>query len=521
MSVDGNTVLAEALKNQGVEYVFGIVGWPIVEVAMSIQSVGIKYVGMRNEQAAVYAAQIIGYLTKRPLIVISGAGESEQESMGTFQEYHQVDSASLHCKYAARPSSVERIPFYVEKAVRTSIFGRPGACYLDIPGDMLARQVPIKNVQLVDTCPLPPRTLSDNNDIRKALDLIANAQRPLVIIGKGAAYSQAEYAIHEFVIGHKLPFLSTPMGKGLLPDDHPLCVSSARTRALQHADVILLLGARLNWILHFGQSPRFSRDVKFIQIDIHAEELNNGVPAAVALHGDVNCVIKQMNQEVKSKPGTFEFNPNSAWWRMLHEKIEENMKSTQIENLLPRDVILVSEGSNTMDISRTMFNNSLPRHRLDAGTFGTMGVGAGFAVAAAIWCRDHHPNKRVVCLQGDSAFGFGGMEVETACRYRLPIIFIIINNSGILYGLHKESYDETADGDLTTGILPTALTPNAHYEKIIEAFGGNGYHVETREELKASLGWCLKSNKTSLINVIIDPASAKKKQEFQWLTSKI
>jgi 2-hydroxyacyl-CoA lyase 1 len=303
--------------------------------------------------------------------------------------------------------------------------------------------------------------------------------------------------------------------------------------------VILLLGARLNWMLHFGEQPRFQKDVKIIQVDIQPEEMHNNVPAAVALNGDIDTIVKQMNVEVEKRPGSFVFNQQSDWWKSLREKIQANAVSTdnqvkepsppmnyynafrEITQLLPEDYLLVSEGSNTMDISRTMFMNNLPRRRLDAGTYGTMGIGLGFAIAGALWCRDYSPNTRLVCLQGDSAFGFSGMEVETICRYKLPIVMIVINNNGIAMGASQEAFDMAQEDDPTTSLMPTYLSPVSRYEEVMKAFGGIGYEANTREELKASLQDALKSQSPSLINCRINPSAGKKAQDFFWLTSKI
>ncbi|KAL5006951.1 hypothetical protein ScPMuIL_015757 [Solemya velum] len=561
----GASILSKSLKLQGVNYMFGIVGIPVFEIASAAQAAGIKYVGMRNEQAASYAASLIGYLTGRPavclvvsgpglvhalaglsnakencwpMLVVGGSCEEDQEGMGAFQELPQVEASRPYCKYAARPNSVERIPFYVEKAVRMSIYGRPGPCYLDMASNLISNKSMREKIRSIPFCPLPPKPFANRDQLKEAIDLLCYAERPLVIVGKGAAYSGAEGEINRLVTDCKLPFLPTPMGKGVISDASPYNVSSARSRALQEADVILLLGARLNWILHFGFPPRFSPTVKLIQVDICAEEIGNNIHPTVALVGDVDAVTYQINEELATKPGKFIFNSNSPWWARLFEKVKQNLEATkgltqdqsipmnyyvalnEIQQLLPKDCILVSEGSNTMDISRTMLHSYLPRHRLDAGTFGTMGVGLGFVTAAALWCQDYAPTKRVVAVQGDSAFGFSGMEVETICRYKLPVIIIILNNNGIFFGIDEESFKSIPAKDLPLRAPSTSLLPNSHYEKIMEAFGGKGYFVTTPSELHDSLQMALQDiHNPALINVVIDPAAQKKPQDFTWLTS--
>ncbi|XP_035245743.1 2-hydroxyacyl-CoA lyase 1 [Anguilla anguilla] len=561
--VTGAQIIAEALRVQNVEYMFGIVGVPVIEVAMAAQAAGIKYVGMRNEQAACYAAQAIGYLTGRPavclvvsgpglihafggmananvncwpVLVIGGSSDQNQETMGAFQEFPQVEACRLYSKFSARPSSLEAIPSVIEKAFRSSTYGRPGACYIDISGDMVNARVDRDRVRFVSCCPPPPVSLAEPSAVGDAASVLKEAKRPLLIIGKGAAYGQAEREIKELVELCGLPFLPTPMGKGVLPDDHPNCVAAARSRALLQADVIVLLGARLNWILHFGLPPRFHPQVKIIQVDLCAEEMGNNVRPIAALLGDIRAVVSQLlgcfRKEVWKYPS------DTDWWKTLREKMAANAEISKglalrqalpmnyytvfhhVAQLLPRDCVIVSEGANTMDIGRTLLHNYLPRHRLDAGTFGTMGVGLGFAIAAAVLERDRRSGHRVVCVEGDSAFGFSGMEVETMCRYKLPVIIIVVNNNGIYSGVDPDTWRELEKmGDLTTVAPPVTLLPDARYDEVMAAFGGRGFLVRTQEELRSALELSLQDwERPSLLNVLIDPASDRKQQEFSWLT---
>jgi len=561
--ISGADLIAQSLKLQGIEYVFGVVGFPVIELGYAIQQAGVNYIGMRNEQAAAYAASAHGYLTGKPavcltvcgpgvlhalagmanaqvnawpLIVLGGSAFASHEGMGGFQEWPQVDSARLYSKYAARPDHISRIPYHIEKAVRYSIYGRPGACYIDIPAEMIQFQS-IQSDKVIQParCPDPPLMLADPHEVVKSLQHLANAERPLVIIGKGAAYAHAEHEICEFVERHNLPFLPTPMAKGVLPDTHKQCIAAARSRALQEADVVLLLGARLNWILHFGLPPRFNKDVKIIQADIHVEEMGTNVPAAARLCGHLKATVQQLNQESENCQKSLGISRSSDWWRKLDQKIAENTAVTAsqvadtsvpmnyycaldaINKAIPADALIINEGSNTMDIGRIMLPNILPRHRLDAGTFGTMGVGLGFAVAAGLWCQDHAPHKWVVCVQGDSAFGFSGMEMETIARYNLPVVCIILNNNGIGMGVEEDTYKNIENS--RTELQPTALLPSSRYEKIMEAFGGSGYSVSTHSDLTSTLKKCLQLRKPSIVNVEIDPYASRKQQEFSWLTT--
>ncbi|XP_030637084.1 2-hydroxyacyl-CoA lyase 1 isoform X2 [Chanos chanos] len=561
--VTGAQLIAEALKTQNVEFMFGVVGVPIIEVAMAAQAAGVKYVGMRNEQAACYAASAVGYLTGRPavclvvsgpglihalggmananmncwpVLVIGGSSDRNQETTGAFQEFPQVEACRLYSKFSARPSSLSAIPSVIEKAVRSSIYGRPGACYVDIPGDMVNARVERNRVREVSCCPPPPVSLAEVSAVTQALNVLKTAKCPLLIIGKGAAYGRAEAGLRELVELSGLPFLPTPMGKGVLPDNHPQCVAAARSRALLQADVVVLLGARLNWMLHFGFPPRFSPNVKVIQVDLCPEEMGNNVRPVAALLGDIRAIVTQLLEILRADQ--WRYPSDTAWWSTLREKMASNAKISKtlaaqsavpmnyytvfhhMARLLPTDCVIVSEGANTMDIGRTMIHNYLPRHRLDAGTFGTMGVGLGFAIAAAMLERDKQTPQRVVCVEGDSAFGFSGMEVETMCRYKLPVIIIVINNNGIYSGLDSDTWREMERaGDMTTLAPPVTLLPDARYEEVMTAFGGGGFLVRTPEELRSALQESLNNTHTpSLINVLIEPSSDRKQQEFPWLT---
>jgi 2-hydroxyacyl-CoA lyase 1 len=547
--VDGATLIARSLKQHGVDYMFGIVGVPVVPIAFAAQREGIQYFGMRHEQSASYAAQAVGYLTGRPgaclvvsgpgmtnaisglanawsnnwpMICIGGASDLAQDGMGAFQDAPQVEAARPFTKYAVEVNRVEKIPYFVEQAVRHAIYGRPGAVYLDLPGDIITAKCDDGNAPQKPRVPDPPRTFADPASIDAALAALKSAEKPLVIVGKGAAYADAAGEVRDFIETTQLPFLASPMGKGVVPDDHPLSVGAARSFVLQNADVVFLMGARLNWIMHFGLPPRFNPDVRVIQMDIAAEEIGTNVPAEVALAGDAKAIASQLSDALKRQP--WQFSPENTWRTAIQKKIEENRAQTapmfeddsvpmnyyrvlrEIRDVLPRDAIIASEGANTMDIGRTVLPNFLPKHRLDAGSFGTMGVGLSFAIAA----QAVYPDKRVVAVEGDSAFGFSGMEVEVACRYNMPITFIILNNNGISGG------PNTLDPNRPP--LPVQYVPQARYERVIEAFGGDGYFVETPNQLRPTLEKALASNRPNIVNIMINPSAQRKPQQFGWLT---
>ncbi|CAG8523178.1 15906_t:CDS:2 [Acaulospora morrowiae] len=520
-SYSGAEVVAKALKEQGVDVVFGIVGIPVVEVAEAIIAEGIKFIGFRNEQSLSYAAGAYGFLTGRPgvclvvsgpgvvhamagivnaqancwpLLLIGGSSDTYQKGMGAFQELDQVAFCQPHTKYSARPSSISQIPNAIDKAIKTSIYGRPGPVYVDLPANFIQGKLPQESLNIPKRAADFPKSLADTTSVKEAAELIQNAKSPLVIIGKGASYARAEKEIREFIERTGIPFLPTPMGKGVVSDTHPLCVSAARSKAIADADVVLLLGARLNWILHFGLPPKFNDDVKFIQVDIYPEEHFNNSQIRIALLGHLPLIVSQLLSCFSS---SFKYPLTSNYLQSLKQKIEAN-------RLPSKDVVFVSEGANTMDIARSIFDVHEPRC-----TLATMGVGLGFAIAAKVY----YPNKRVVGIVGDSAFGFSAMEIETAVRANLPLTIIIINNNGIYHGLDSKDYNNT----LLNNLPSTALLPDVRYDLIADATGGKGYFVRTPKELGDALDDALREeNKCVVINVMIQPGG-RKKLEFAWM----
>jgi 2-hydroxyacyl-CoA lyase 1 len=549
--INGATLLANSLKRQGVNYMFGIVGFPVGPIAAAAQQAGITYIGMRNEQSASYAAQAVGYLTGRPgaclvvsgpgvvhglaglanaqqncwpMILIGGASPTYQNGMGAFQEERQVQIATPFCKFAHAVEHVHRIPFYVEMAVRNSIFGRPGACYLDMPDDIILGEVEEEKVHQAATVGEPPRFMAMQEDIDKALNVLESAQRPLVIVGKGMGWSRAENEVRAFIERTQLPFLASPMGKGVMDDNHKLSVGAARSHALQEADVIFLMGARLNWIMHFGLAPRFNKKVRIIQLDISPEAISQNVPAEVALVGDGRAIVGQLNKTLESRQWFYP--KDTPWHAAIAEKSAANAKQIQsmiddnsaptnyyrafkdISAWLPKNAVIIGEGANTMDIGRTQMANSDARLRLDAGTYGTMGIGMGFCVAAAVV----HPDRPIVSVFGDAAIGFSGMEIETACRYKLPVKIVVLNNGGIGGGMEAFPEDRSK-------LPPRVMAIGSGYEKIMEAFGGKGFYVEDPKDLRAALDAAMAYDGPALVNVKLHHAAGRKPQQFGWHTT--
>ncbi|BBX75753.1 oxalyl-CoA decarboxylase [Mycobacterium shinjukuense] len=537
--------MVDALQANDVKTIYGVVGIPITDLARTAQASGIRYIGFRHEASAGNAAAAAGFLTARPgvclttsgpgflnglpalanatancfpMIQISGSGRRSVVDLqrGDYQEIDQLNVARPVVKDAYRIGRVEDIGRGVARALRTAISGRPGGVYLDIPGDVLGQAMDASAAadtvwRLVDPAPRQPPAPAA---VERALDLLARARRPLIVLGKGAAYAQADNVIREFVEATGMPFLPMSMAKGLLPDAHPQSAAAARSLAIGCADAVLLVGARLNWLLGHGESPQWSVDAKFIQVDVEASEFDSNRPIAAPLHGDIGSVMAALLAGLAAHPIV----TPPAWTSQLaHRKAQNNTKMRArlaeashpmrfynalgaIRSVLQRnpDVYVVNEGANALDLARNVIDMQLPRHRLDTGTWGVMGIGMGYAIAAAV-----ETGRPVVAIEGDSAFGFSGMEVETVCRYRLPVTVVILNNGGVYRGDEIAAGAAGADKDPA----PTVLNAGAHHELIAEAFGGKGYHVTTASELAAALTESLAANRPAIIDCEIDPGA--------------
>jgi oxalyl-CoA decarboxylase len=536
---DGVQLVVDALKLNAIDTVYGVVGIPITDLARLALASGIRYIGFRHESSAGNAAAAAGFLTGRPgvcltvsapgflngltalanattncfpMIQISGSSRRDMADLqrGDYQELDQLQAARPLAKAAFRIGRVEDIGLGIARALRAAVSGRPGGVYLDIPAAVLEHSIDAAADTVWQVVDPAPAHAPAPGAVDRALALLARAQRPLIVLGKGAAYAQADAAIGEFVQTTGIPFLPMPMAKGLLPDNHPQSAASARSLALARADVIMLVGARLNWLLGHGEPPRWSADAQFIQVDIEAAEFDSNRPIAAPLAGDVGSVTAALLDRLSAHPLAV----SAAWTAELAERTDHNnaaMSRRLAEDPHPMrfynalrairavlcehpEVYLVNEGANALDITRNVIDMQLPRHRLDAGTWGEMGIGMGYAIAAAV-----ETAQPVVAIEGDSAFGFSGMEIETICRYRLPIVVVILNNGGIYRG---DEHDAAAADP-----APTVLSAHARHELIAAAFGGSGYHVTTPTELQAALTEALAANLPAIIDCELDPGA--------------
>jgi oxalyl-CoA decarboxylase len=539
---DGFHLIIDALKLNGVKTIYAVPGIPITDFLRMSQAEGLRVLSFRHEQNAGYAAAMAGFLNKQPgicvtvsapgflngltalahattncypMILISGSSEREVVDLqqGDYEEMDQLAVAKTMCKAAYRILHAQDIGIGIARAIRAAVSGRPGGVYLDLPAKLFGQvmEAAAGKKSLVKVIDAAPAQIPAPDAVKRALDVLKGAKRPLIILGKGAAYAQADDAIRQFVEKSGVPFLPMSMAKGLLPDTHPQCAGAARSTVLKDSDVVMMIGARLNWLLSHGKGKNWGdAPKKFIQIDIEPKEMDSNVEIVAPVVGDIGSCVKAM---LDGMGGNW---PKAAadWTGAVSKKREENvakMAPRLMNNNVPMDyhgalgvlrtvikdrpeTILVNEGANTLDLARGVIDIYKPRKRLDVGTWGIMGIGMGQAVAAAV--ETGHP---VLAVEGDSAFGFSGMEVETICRYKLPVCIVIFNNDGIYRGT---DVNQTSDDPATT-----VFVKGARYDKMMEAFGGVGVNATSPDELKRAVNEALDSGKPTLINAVIDPAA--------------
>ncbi|MES2687524.1 MAG: oxalyl-CoA decarboxylase [Pseudomonadota bacterium] len=564
---DGFQLVIDALKLNGLTTIYGLPGIPVTDLTRKMQAEGMRVISFRHEQNAGNAAAAAGFMTGKPgicltvsapgflngltalanattncfpMILISGSSEREIVDLqqGDYEEMDQLSIAKPLCKAAFRVLNAEDIGVGIARAIRSAVSGRPGGVYLDLPAKLFgqAMDAAAGKASLIKVIDAAPRQIPAPDAVKRALDLLKSAKKPLILLGKGAAYARADADIKALVEKTGIPYLPMSMAKGILPDTHEQCASAARSFVLPEADVVLLVGARLNWLLSHGkgktwggQGHKNAGGQKFIQIDISPTEADSNVAIDAPLVGDIGSCVSALLAGI----GSSWAKAPAEWTGAVADRKNKNVakmaetlaKNPPVMNYhsslnVVRDIVkanpeamLVNEGANALDFTRSIVDMYKPRKRLDVGTWGVMGIGMGFAVAAAV-----ESDQPVIAIEGDSAFGFSGMEVETICRYNLPVCIVVMNNNGVYRG------DEV---NVTGGKDPSPLVfvKGARYDMMMEAFGGVGVQATTPAELRSAMEEAIKSRKPTLINAIIDetagtesgritslnPQSAKKK----------
>lgn len=555
--VTGMYILAESLKRLGLDNVYGLVGIPVTEAAYAMQKVGVRYVGFRFEQQAGMAAATHGFLTQKPgvlltvsslgflngltatanatvncypMIQISGATDPSMVDMkmGTYEELDQLNTARPLVKLALRCTHAKDIPSAVARAYRAAISGRPGGVYIDMTTPALAETMDTAEAEKLYYEPVDiySTVLPNSGAVKRAADMLLSARRPAVLLGKGAAYAKTEDLVSRLVETYRIPYLPMSMAKGLLPDDGELSALSCRSDIMEKADVVLVVGARLNWMLSFGKG-KWNKDIRFIQLDVEPTEIDVNVPIAAPVVGDIRESLSALLAEMEGRQSA----ADPAWVKSL--QAETKVKNARFEARISEsaskipmdhwgalsavkpvleanpDVILVNEGANTLDDTRDCIDMKLPRHRIDCATWAIMGMGMGSCVGAAV-----ATGKSVVAIEGDSAFGFSGMDFATICRFKLPVTVVVFNNGGIYNSI---GVNPSTDPAIEHDPAPTTLDLEARYDKMGDMFGAKGYYVTTPSELKAALQEAIASKKPTIIDVQLAGDAGKESGHIGYL----
>ena len=553
--VTGMYILAESLKRLGLMNVYGLVGIPVTEAAYAMQKVGMNFYGFRFEQQAGMAAATYGYLTKKPgvlltvsslgflngltattnatvncypMIQISGASDPTMVDMnvGTYEQLDQLNTARPLVKAAFRCSYAKDIPSAVARAYRAAVSGRPGGVYIDMTTPALGEVMDRAEAEKLFYTPvdLASPVAPNQASVDKAVELLLSAKRPAILLGKGAAYAQVDDKIKTLVETYKIPYLAMSMAKGLMPDNGEYSALSCRSDIMEKADVVMVIGARINWMLSFGKG-KWNPEGKFIQLDVEPQEIDRNVPIAAPVVGDMGESLDMILAAMKGK--TMQADPQwlaslQAETKAKNAKFAERLEKAKADKPMTHwsalaaikpvlaenpDVILVNEGANTLDDTRDTIDMVTPRHRVDCASWSIMGMGMGSCVGAAT---SFPEGKSVVAIEGDSAFGFSGMDFATICRYKLPVTVVIFNNGGIYNGIGVNP----SGGDAPA---PTTLDINAKYNLIGEAFGAKNYRVDNMEDLAAALKEAIASKAPCLIDVQLAADSGKESGHIGYL----
>ncbi len=534
--IQGGRIAARQLSRAGIDTLFGVVAGPMIEVFGGAQLEGMKVVGCRHELNGAFMASSWGWQKKlpgvfvagsgpavtncvtplyvatesaMPLVVLGGSAFSNTTGHGGFQELDQVSATRSVCKWVGRVDSTERIGEWVHLAIGKALEGRPGGVYLDFPGELVGRRVDEEAAALRDapeiSCPHP-----DPDAVQRVADWLESAERPLVLVGKGAAWADAGPAIQKLV-DRGIPYVCSPMGRGTLPDDHPHFANASRSQALANADVIVMFGGRFNWI--FGMGRRFAPDVKLVQVDVEPEEFVSGARVDLGLHADARIAAEQIDQALEARTL---HGRAASWLASLQEKARQNEEGArraladdaipinpyrvvaEVKDAVPRDAIVTAEGETIMGICRAMLPSYANRSRLNAGTTGSMGVGAPYVVGASLAC----PDRLSIGVLGDYAFGSAAMVVETAARVGARPVFVVVNNEGIAGSMIQDNMLPPAAPKIA------ALLP-ARYEKLAEMVDGHAEYVEEPGQIRPALDRALAADKLAVVHVRVNPKAMR------------
>jgi thiamine pyrophosphate-dependent acetolactate synthase large subunit-like protein len=527
-SLTGSELLARSLASQGMDTLFFLMGGPMLETESACIKLGVRAVDTRHEQAAAMMAHAYGRITRRPgvcmgcsgpgttnlvtgvanafvdaapLIAVGGSSPRVYLGMEAFQEIDQVAIMRPITKWAERVLDARRIPEFVATAFRQATTGRPGPVYLDLPGDVLGEAVDEASVPFPGRAQPVPRPQGDPTAVADAVGLLARAERPLIVGGSGVWWSDAASAFQAFVEATGIPFYTTPISRGVIPEDHELAFLNARAKAFAEADVLLAVGTRFNYVLQFGRPPRFAADLKVIQVDVNPSQLGWNRRVDVPIVGDARAVLQQLvaaaNPRIDasryaawvSKLGALDAEKAAEMTRLMatdQVPIHPLRLCKEVRDFLRRDAILVVDGQEILNYGRQSIPTFAPGHRLNSGAFGCMGVGLPFGIGAKV----ARPEAQVVVLHGDGSYGLNAMEIDTAVRHRIPVLVVISNNGGW-----------TADPQ---GSKPGRNLGFTRYDKVAADLGAHGEYVEKPHEIRPALERAGASGKPAVVNVVTD-----------------
>jgi thiamine pyrophosphate-dependent acetolactate synthase large subunit-like protein len=527
-TLTGSDILAKSLVSQGMETLFYIMGGPMIETEAAIIKLGARAIDTRHEQAASLMAHAYSRITRKPgvcmgasgpgatnlvtgvanafvdaapMIAVGGSSPRVFYEMEAFQEIDQLAVFKPITKWAARIYDTKRIPEMVAMAYRQATTGKPGPVYLDVPGDVLGESLDESTIAYPKPWAPAPRTLGDPGAVSEAIALLAKAERPLILGGSGVWWSDAAATFQAFVEATGIPFYTTPISRGTVPEDHELAFLNTRAKAFSEVDVLLAVGTRFNFVIQFGRPPRFAADAKVIHVDVNPTELNHNRVADVPIAGDARAVLDQLTREARGKIDQSRY---SRWISKLKvldtekaSEMDKQMSSEdtpihplrlckEVRDFLKRDAILVVDGQEILNYGRQSIPTYVPGHRLNSGAFGCMGVGLPFGVGA----KAARPDKQVVVLHGDGSFGINAMEIDTAVRHRIPVLCVISNNGGW-----------TADPKQDK---PGRNLGYSRYDKMAMDFGAHGEYCEKPHEIRPALERAAASGKPAVVNVVTD-----------------
>lgn len=538
MAIKGGHLVARYLKEvEGIETVFALSGGHIEAILDGFTQYRIRAIDVRHEQVAamaahawsVYAGQtgvclvtagpgftnaLTGianaYLDNAPLVVLCGKHPIKEDLRGALQEMNQIDMVKPITKWAATCYETKRIPEYLSMAFRYATMGRPGPVFLELPPDILNISIPEEEAPLPKHPTRKYTVHPDDADLKQAADLINSAKQPLFLGGSGVGFSCCGDALKQFVEKTGIPFILMNYGRGELPDNHPQSIwdvgNIGMMVTLAQADLIVIAGLRLNWLLQSGAA--IPPSAKVVRIDIDPHEIDRNRQADAGLVGDVNSVLNQLLPHVKK-------NDHSAWLKTLRAAsaafIDSEMKAretpsdpihpirlvAQIQKVVGDDAYYVTDGGDTVYFGLVHFTSKLRAGVVGtaSGLLGCLGTGIPFAMAAKL----AHPDKKVILLNGDGSFGFNAMEFDTMLRHNIPIVCII--NNDCAWGMVKHGQELSIGKDR----FQCTELDFRRYDKMVEGLGGHGEFVTKDEEIIPAIKRALESGKPACVNVMTDP----------------